>query len=322
MLGRNMSDESKDKPEAPEQTPEPAKDVATEAQAAAPPASADTPKVSEVSSDKPVETETPTLNPLVKEAPEVKDAKDANASAEAAPAETKAEAPAATSDAAKAETPPKAPVAAKPVPPKAPVAAGAHKPAPPPKKGPTVTEEIKDDPFINRLKEQFGDRLTETVATYGQQIVRVKKDAYLELCRYLRNDAEVAFDMCVDLTATHWPERTGEEFDIVVFLYSVAGNRRLRVKTAIAEGESAPSVTPIWAGADWMEREVFDMFGIGFDGHPDLRRILLPEDWPGHPLRKEYPIEYRDNEWTDKHLEYREVDYDTSLIDVKYGERR
>jgi NADH-quinone oxidoreductase subunit C len=105
-------------------------------------------------------------------------------------------------------------------------------------------------------------------------------------------------------------------------LYSVPKNRRIRVKVALADGEACPSVTSIWMGADWMEREVYDMFGLRFEGHPDLRRILLPVDWPGHPLRKEYPIEYRDNEWTDKHLQYREIDFDTSVIDVKYAERR
>jgi NADH-quinone oxidoreductase subunit C len=144
----------------------------------------------------------------------------------------------------------------------------------------------------------------------------------LELCRFLYESEESLFDMCTDLTAIHWPERAGQEFDVVVLLYSVPKNRRLRVKVALADGEDCPSVTSIWAGADWMEREVYDMFGIKFGGHPDLRRILLPPDWPGHPLRKEYPIEYRDNEWTDKHLDYREIDYDTSLIDVKYAERR
>ncbi len=217
--------------------------------------------------------------------------------------------------------PPRAAAADKPAPPKAAPVAGA-KPAPPAKKGPVITIDITGDPFIDRIKERFGDSITETVATLNQQIVRVKKAAYLDLCHYLRDDEEFPFDMCTDLTATHWPERAGEEFDIVLLLYSVSKNRRIRVKAAIADGEAAPSVTPIWEGANWMEREAFDMFGIKFEGHPDLRRILLPEDWPGYPLRKEYPIEYRDNEWTDKHLEYREIDYDTSLIDVKYAQRR
>jgi len=206
-------------------------------------------------------------------------------------------------------------------PPKAAPAAGT-KPAPPPRKGPVITTEIIGDPLIDRLKKQFGEAITEAVATLGQQVLRVKKASYVALCRFLRDTTEARFDMCNDLTAVHWPERKGEEFDLVVNLYSVSKNRRLRLKVALADGEACPSVTSIWGGADWMEREVYDMFGIRFDGHGDLRRILLPSDWPGHPLRKEYPIEYRDNEWTDKHLDYLEVDYDTSLIDVKYRERR
>jgi NADH-quinone oxidoreductase subunit C len=231
------------------------------------------------------------------------------------------EKPAAETEKPKPAPPPRAPAAEKPVPPKAAPAAG-HKPAPPPKKGPTVTVDITDDPFIDRIKQKFGDAITEAVATYGQQILGVKNGSYIDLCKFLREDEEFPFDLCADLTALHWPERAGQEFDVVVQLYSVSKTRRLRIKTAVADGEACPSVTFIWAGADWMEREAYDMFGIKFDGHPDLRRILLPEDWPGHPLRKEYPVEYRDNEWTDKHIEYREVDYDTSLIDVKYSERR
>jgi NADH-quinone oxidoreductase subunit C len=216
---------------------------------------------------------------------------------------------------------PTAPAAEKPAPPKAAPAAG-HKPAPPAKKGPVVTIDITGDPLIDRIRERFGDAITETVATLGQQIIRVNSASYLDLCNFLHDDEEALFDMCTDLTAIHWPERAGQEFDVVALLYSVPKNRRLRVKVSVADGDACPSVTPIWAGADWMEREVFDMFGIRFEGHPDLRRILLPDDWPGHPLRKEYPIEYRDNEWTHKHLDYREIDYDTSLIDVKYAERR
>jgi NADH-quinone oxidoreductase subunit C len=216
---------------------------------------------------------------------------------------------------------PPAPAAEKPAPPKATPAAG-HKPAPPAKKGPVITVDITGDALIDRIKERFGEAITEAVATLGQQILRVQKGSYLELCNFLHDDQEALFDMCTDLTAIHWPERAGQEFEVVILLYSVPKNRRLRVKVSLADGEACPSVTQIWAGADWMEREVFDMFGIRFDGHPDLRRILLPDDWPGYPLRKEYPIEYRDNEWTDKHLDYREIDYDTRLIDVKYGERR
>jgi NADH-quinone oxidoreductase subunit C len=318
-----MSDESKetpevsDKPEA-EQTPvETASAPADETGKAAEsltPVAAEPPAPVEPKSDSAAEAPAPV------EAAAEKPAESAAPKPPEAKAETKVTppaAPGAAADEGVKAAPPKAPPKAAAAP-----AAGGHKPAPPVKKGPSITEEIKDDPFIEKLKAKFGDAISETVQTLGQKIVRVKKASYLELCNFLVTDEDGAFDMCADLTALHFPEKSGEEFDIVLNLYSVSKNVRLRVKTAVADGEAAPSVTPIWEGANWMEREVFDMFGVKFDGHPDLRRILLPEDWPGFPLRKEYPIEYRDNEWTDKHLDYLEVEYDTSLIDVKYAERR
>src|SRR5262245_56531619 len=131
-----------------------------------------------------------------------------------------------------AAAPPKAPAAGvpsaeKPAPPRAPATPG-EKP-PPAKKGPTITVDITGDPVIDRIKQKFGDAITEAVATLGQQIIRVKKTSYAELCRFLRDDEETLFDLCSDLTAVHWPARTGEEFDVVVQLYSVQKNRRLRV---------------------------------------------------------------------------------------------
>lgn len=239
---------------------------------------------------------------------------------EPAPAEPAGKADAEAAGKAKPAPPKAAGAPAKPPPPKAAPAAG-HKPAPP-RKGPEITTSITGDPFIDLIRQRFGDAITEALATLGQQNIRVQKAAYFDLCRFLHDDDAALFDMCTDLTALHWPERAGQEFDVVTLLYSVPKNRRIRIKVALADGEACPSVTAIWMGADWMEREVYDMFGVRFEGHPDLRRILLPVDWPGYPLRKEYPIEYRDNEWTDKHLQYREIDFDTSLIDVKYAKRR
>ena len=96
--------------------------------------------------------------------------------------------------------------------------------------------------------------------------------------------------------------KDGQQFDLIWILYSFATNERIRVKTLVAEGENAPSVTSIWPAANWLEREVYDMFGIRFDGHPDLKRILLPDEWKGHPLRKDYGIIQQDNEWVQINL--------------------
>jgi len=98
------------------------------------------------------------------------------------------------------------------------------------------------------------------------------------------------FDACADVTASDWPERP-ERFDLIYVLYAVGQRERLRLKVRVADGEAVPSVAGIWPAASWLEREVYDLFGVPFSGHPDLRRILMPEQWQGHPQRKDYPLE-------------------------------
>ncbi len=112
----------------------------------------------------------------------------------------------------------------------------------------------------------------------------------------LRMRHDELFDYCVDITAVHYPKREAQ-FDIVYILYSFHHNERVRIKTQIKDGEHLRTAVTIWETANWLEREVFDMFGIVFDGHPDLKRILMPDGWKGHPLRKDYPILQQDQEW-------------------------
>jgi len=121
-----------------------------------------------------------------------------------------------------------------------------------------------------------------------------------EVLRILRDDE--GFDYCVDVTAVHYPKREKQEFDLIWILYSFAQNERIRVKTQVADGDTVKSVVGLWSTANWLEREVYDMFGIKFEGHPDLRRILLPEDWKGFPLRKEQGIKQQDQEWVQTNL--------------------
>ncbi len=148
-------------------------------------------------------------------------------------------------------------------------------------------------------KNEFGDRVLECSAYLGQNFIIVRPAALIELIEYLKLEAD--FDFLTDLTAVHFP-KDEPPFELVYQLYSFARNERLRVKTRIADGEKAPTLTAIFGGANWLEREVFDMFGIEFAGHPDMRRILLPEEWTGHPLRKDYSILGMDNRWVQENL--------------------
>lgn len=193
--------------------------------------------------------------------------------------------------------------------PAAPPKAAAPAAKPPAKPTAPSYNEIENDPVIDRLKERFGASI-EAVELLGQQIVRVNRSDIHEALRHLRDDEEARFDFLTDLTAVHYPERE-EPFEIVYHLFSFPRGARLRVKTAVAEGESIESAVDLWSAANWMEREVYDLFGVRFEHHPDMRRILLPADWEGHPLRKEHALEYRENDWVRRHLKIREVHPET-----------
>jgi NADH-quinone oxidoreductase subunit C len=172
------------------------------------------------------------------------------------------------------------------------------KPAAAPAKAPAPTPTSWDSPMVAKLKGAYGSGI-EPLTYAGQNYMVVDRSLIPEILQVLRN--EERFDFCVDITAVHYPQRE-KQFDVVWVLYSFERNERIRVKTQIADGASVPSSVPIWAGANWLEREVFDMFGIKFDGHPDMKRILLPDGWKGHPLRKDYGILQQDNEWVQINL--------------------
>ncbi|HEX3745256.1 MAG TPA: NADH-quinone oxidoreductase subunit C [Bryobacteraceae bacterium] len=185
--------------------------------------------------------------------------------------------------------------AAKPAAPKP--AAAAH--AAPPKPPATMAATPWDSDLAKEIKERFGDHISETSTYLGQSFVVVKPDAAVPLVEYLKLEAD--FDYLVDVTAVDWPKRA-ERFDLVYILYSFARNERLRIKTFIAEGFKPETVVNVHLTANWLEREVFDMFGIEFAGHPDMRRILLPEEWQGYPLRKDYGILQQDDRWVKENL--------------------
>ncbi|HZQ25666.1 MAG TPA: NADH-quinone oxidoreductase subunit C [Terriglobales bacterium] len=147
--------------------------------------------------------------------------------------------------------------------------------------------------MVQRLKRQFGSGLNP-VTYLGQNYMEVDRSLIPEILQILHDQEQ--FDYCVDVTAVHYPERQ-RQFDVLWILYSFPLNERIRVKTQIADGETLPTCVDIWPTANWLEREVFDMFGIRFDRHPDMKRILLPEDWKGFPLRKDYGIIQQDTEW-------------------------
>jgi len=193
--------------------------------------------------------------------------------------------PAVKPDAAAAT--PAAPAAAKPAAPAAPA-----KPAGP-------TPHPWESEMVARLKREFGSGIQEASTYVGQPYMVVDASVVHDVLELLRDDEQ--FDYLVDCTAVHYPKRE-EQFDILWILYSFPRNERIRVKIRVKDGASVPTATDLWPTSNWLEREVFDMFGIRFEGHPDLKRILLPDGWNGHPLRKEYGILQQDTQWVKLNL--------------------
>ena len=148
-------------------------------------------------------------------------------------------------------------------------------------------------PALRRLLEKIPEAIVETHADLGDATACIDSSRIVDVARLLRDDPDLAFEMLTDVTAVDY---LGEEprFEVVYHFYSVARNHRVRVKARVPEdAPELPSVVDLYASADWMEREVFDMYGVRFAGHPRLERILLYDGFEGHPLRKDYPKEKR-----------------------------
>ncbi|MFB3778343.1 MAG: NADH-quinone oxidoreductase subunit C [Bryobacteraceae bacterium] len=168
-----------------------------------------------------------------------------------------------------------------------------------PKAPPLAASSPWESDLTRTLQERFGGQIIESATQLGQDFLVVVPGSVIPILEFLKTES--GFDYLVDITAVDYPKRA-ERFDLVYVLYSFSRNHRIRVKTRIAEGFQPPTAVGVHLTANWLEREVFDMFGIEFEGHPCMRRILLPEEWEGHPLRKDYPIVKQDEAWVRQNL--------------------
>jgi NADH-quinone oxidoreductase subunit C len=176
--------------------------------------------------------------------------------------------------------------------------APAAKPAPAPPKPNVLATTAWDGDVPEKLKRSYGSGV-QTLVAVGQKYAVIDHTISHEVLRTLRD--EFKFNFLVDETAVHYPQKP-LPFEMVWVLYSFSRNERIRVKAAFADGAEVQTVTDLWPTANWLEREIFDMFGVRFAGHPNLTRILMPPDWTGHPLRKDHPVNKQDEAWVKANL--------------------
>jgi NADH-quinone oxidoreductase subunit C len=142
---------------------------------------------------------------------------------------------------------------------------------------------------LERAYPEFNDAIERVVVDRGELTLHIKREKLVEVALVLRN--KLRFEVCLGVSGVHYPADTGRELHAVYPLLSMTNNRRIRFEVSVPDSDPhIPSLVEVWAGNNWHERETFDMFGIIFDGHPALTRILMPDDWPGHPQRKDYPL--------------------------------
>ncbi len=148
---------------------------------------------------------------------------------------------------------------------------------------------MQQEQIAEKIKERFPEEVLSVSSFRGNVSVTLRKDKIVKICQYLHDEPTLCFDYLVDLCGVDYIGKT-PRYEVVYHLYSMRHYHKIRLKVPIGEGESVESVTRIWKAADWNEREAYDLVGIRFAEHPDLRRILMPEDFVGHPLRKDFPL--------------------------------
>ena len=150
-------------------------------------------------------------------------------------------------------------------------------------------DEVADE--LEKAFPDFNDAIEKVIVDRGELTLHVKRERLFDVAKTLRDKDSLRFEVCLGVSGVHYPEDKGRELHAVYPLLSMTHNRRIRLEVSAPDSDPhIPSLVEVWAGNNWHERETYDMFGIIFDGHPALTRILMPDDWPGHPQRKDYPL--------------------------------